>query len=220
MRPELRDLPAVPAPPPPPRTASQDGTSGEDSEKASRASTVCKFFGRTYKGCARGNRCPFKHSWEGIEKEKSSRCLACGGKGHTTKDCHTKKNPTTLPSTKAPPPKPGATTPTTSSTTTNKTVRTDEVPQVEQIPSRSGQASSSNQEQTLDLKEMLADVGKMLKSMQATSLKRATVLEAGFEDKLREVEVKLRAVSASEPSSLNGLLDSGASHPMRSATTE
>ena len=34
------------------------------------------------------------------------------------------------------------------------------------------------------------------------------------------MEVKLRAASAVEQASLNGLLDSGASHPMRSATTE
>ena len=63
----------VPVPPPPPRTTSQDRSSGEEGDRASKANTLCKFFGKTYKGCARGSKCPFKHTWEGNEKEKSGR---------------------------------------------------------------------------------------------------------------------------------------------------
>ena len=94
----------APHPPPPPRTPTVPTTSDEDSEKspATRASTPCKFFAKTYKGCARTNKCPFLHSWEGLEKEKNGRCLACGGKGHGAKECpHKKPNGTPKASAKA-----------------------------------------------------------------------------------------------------------------------
>ena len=71
----------VPTPPPPPRAPSQERVSGEEGDKATKAATPCKFYGYTFKGCARGTKCPFKHSWEGNEKEKSGRCWTCGGKG-------------------------------------------------------------------------------------------------------------------------------------------
>ena len=59
----------------------------------------------------------------------------------------------------------------TSSTTSNKNVR------IEEPSSTSGTSASPQKIGAADLKEVLADVGKMLKAMSATSLKRATVAE-------------------------------------------
>ncbi|CAE7551950.1 RE1 [Symbiodinium sp. KB8] len=99
--------------------------------------------------------------------------------------------------------------------------------QVETIPassqpgSSSGGAqhgSSSAGEAVPDIKEMLADVGKMLKQMTAANIKKATIIESGFEQKLEEVEATLKSSAVdSEDESLDGLLDSGASHAMRLA---
>ena len=210
----------VPTPPPPPRAPSQERVSGEEGDKATKAATPCKFYGYTFKGCARGTKCPFKHSWEGNEKEKSGRCWTCGGKGHSTKDCPTKKGGTPMPGT----PKASSTrtessstTITPSGTTTNKTVRIDDVPQVEQVPSREETTASATASQ-VDLKEVLADVGKMLKSMSAASLKKVSVLELGFKEKLDAVEASLKTSIMRDEPSLSGLLDSGASHAMRVAT--
>ena len=51
-------------------SASTTRSDGEQSDKnqEDRSKVPCKFFGKTYKGCARAARCPFMHSWEGIEK--------------------------------------------------------------------------------------------------------------------------------------------------------
>ncbi|CAE7357873.1 unnamed protein product, partial [Symbiodinium sp. CCMP2456] len=222
LRPLRTETPSTP--PPPPRLPPTDRGSGDEADRAAKAAVPCKFYGKTYKGCARGTRCPFKHSWEGNEKEKNGRCWTCGGKGHPTKECHTKKtgSPTagTPKSTAPKPPTTGpSTAPTTTQGTTNKTVRIDEIPQVEHISSSSSQPTSSN-DPPIDIKEMLADVGKMLKSMSAGSLKRISVLEMGFEEKLKAVEASMRTSMIHKETTTNGLLDSGASHAMRSASEE
>ncbi|CAE7441104.1 RE1 [Symbiodinium sp. CCMP2592] len=222
MRTDSKDN--IPVPPPPPRTPSGDRSSGEDTERAAKASVPCKFYGLTYKGCARGTKCPFKHSWEGNEKEKQNRCWTCGGKGHLTKDCHTKKPSTQTPGTpkSAPQKPPTSPTPATSqSTSTSKTVRIDDVPQVEAVPPRtSAESSASEGVPQVDLKEVLADVGKMLKSMSAVNIRKASVLELGFQEKMNQVEAALRTSVVDKSTTMNGLLDSGASHAMREATEE
>ena len=48
---------------------------------------VCKFYLKD-KGCARGNKCRYKHTMAGLSKEaKKSKCLACGSTSHRVKDC-------------------------------------------------------------------------------------------------------------------------------------
>ena len=69
-----------------PTSMSTSLTPGNNQEKTEkRASTACRYFGKTNKGCTRGSKCPFKH---GIEKRE--RCLECGGKGHQARECPTK----------------------------------------------------------------------------------------------------------------------------------
>ena len=72
-------------------SASTTRSDGEQSDRnqEDKSKVPCKFFAKTYKGCARAGRCPFLHSWEGVEK--NGRCLACGGKNHSAKECPHKK---------------------------------------------------------------------------------------------------------------------------------
>ena len=77
-------------------------------------------------------------------------------------------------------------------TTTNKTVRIDDVPQVEQVPSREETTASLRHLRWIE--EVLADVGRCLKSMSAASLKKVSVLELGFKEKLDAVEAFLEDV--------------------------
>ncbi|CAE7753847.1 RE1 [Symbiodinium sp. CCMP2592] len=178
MKPEPKG--GTPQPPPAPPSTSRTTTSGQGGEEEvdKRGQVPCRYFGKSFKGCARGTKCPFKHSWEGNEKEKAVRCHLCGGK-HMAKECPTKKpstpsstssatpagTPKAAPS-KAPPPT------TTPPSTPTKTVRIDERAQVQEAPSSS---TSTTHETVPDLKEVLADVGKMLKVMTASSLRKFTV---------------------------------------------
>ncbi|OLQ04673.1 Copia protein [Symbiodinium microadriaticum] len=117
----------------------------------------------------------------------------------------------------------------TSSTSTpavaaSKTVRIDDNPEVEHLPARGSGAASS---EALDLKEVLADVGKVLKAMSTTTLKKFTVDEAAAEAQQRglmatEEEIphkvtKSAVMEQGENEEGTGLLDSGASHSLRPA---
>ena len=182
VKPDTRTTPSTPPAPSPPTRTPATGTSGSggEEEKDKRKETPCRFFGKTYKGCARVGKCPFRHSWDSLEKERPSRCLACGGK-HMAKDCPNKKQAGTPSGSGTPEAKGQPTTPrqqTSSSTTSppaTKTVRIDDNPEVEHISGRTeatqGEASS------VDLKQVLSDVRKILKAMSSTSLKKFAVEE-------------------------------------------
>ncbi|CAE7355869.1 RE2, partial [Symbiodinium sp. KB8] len=114
------------------------------------------------------------------------------GKGHLQKECPNKKY--TPPS--------------------SQTVRIDDKPEVTDVPSRGAAESDHGAE----IREVLADVGRVLKSMTATSLKKLEVNvnpEMRAEDDYEIDEAQIKNVKTQEP---DGLLDSGASHPMRQAS--
>ena len=222
------------------RTAARQGGGGEhvstspstspttrtEADKASkRAETSCRYFGKSQKGCTRGAKCPFRHAWDGASDRKD-RCLACGGKGHMARECPTKKGPPTPSAATRSTTTPSPTSPTTPSA--RRAVRIDESrnQQVEtapeQLPAQSpatpsgqpqGQPPMASSGTAAELKEVLCEAGKMLKALtaaQAKSLRTETShggmafletdkLEAGDEDV--------------GPGA--GLLDSGASHPLR-----
>ncbi|CAE7219459.1 unnamed protein product [Symbiodinium sp. KB8] len=87
---------------------------------------------------------------------------------------------------------------------------------VEQIPARSTSSSATTGSDQVDLKEVLADVGKMLKAMTATNLKAMRVKE-GNDHVLEDFSVKRASEETFGETENTGLLDSGASHPMRPA---
>ena len=48
---------------------------------------LCKFF-QSEKGCRRGNTCRFPHTWSLLEKgARAKKCLACGATSHKVKEC-------------------------------------------------------------------------------------------------------------------------------------
>ena len=233
VKPDTRTPPTTSIPPIPPRSSSQT-TPGTEEEKDRRATTACKFFGRTFKGCARAGRCPYLHSWEGIEKEKSSRCLACGGK-HMAKECPNKKVQGGSPGgaansePKAPPTIPKASPPSSSKPPANKTVRIEETQETAQ--GSSGTGPNQGDGASVDLQEVLSDVGKIPKAMSASSIKKFTldggeqpsspmgmepmaVLPDGAEETPKMAAMELKEYEEAS----TGLLDSGASHPMRPAS--
>ena len=87
---ELRASPKVTTPPPSTLVSSSTTTTLAGGDRAQkRATTQCRYFGKSAKGCMRGRQCPYMHPWEGLEQKE--RCLACGGKGHLVKECPTRK---------------------------------------------------------------------------------------------------------------------------------
>ena len=90
---------------------------------------------------------------------------------------------------------------------------------MEQIPARASTSSSGQGGESADLKEVLADVGKMLKAMSATTIKTVRVLEDQSLPK-EDTVVKRAMESFVEDQAETGLLDSGASHPMRPADAD
>ena len=191
-------------------------TSGAEHKYDKPKSEVpCKFFGRVARGCARGSKCPFMHSWDGLDKK--DKCLLCGGKGHMQKECPSRKG--TPPGSLGGTPKSGSEKPvqasSSSSTTTTKAVRIDEVPEVNEIAERGSAEPSISSN---DLRDVLADVGRVLKSMTATTLKK---MEVKVKEAVATADNLLcgaapRLEGGEEGST--GLLDTGASHAMRTAT--
>ena len=185
--------------------------SDEKERMAKRAATLCRYFGKTQKGCVRGAKCPFKHSWDGMESK--DRCLACGGKGHLAKECPTKKNAAAKSTPRAPSatPDPAA-----------RSVRVDEAKnQVVEVPAATSTAipaaTSSASSQASELREVLNEAGKMLKALSAAQAKACKVVNP-LEDRIYQFdEVSMaveKRVKGIEEESM-GLLDSGASHPLK-----
>ena len=171
LKPEPKHAPAPPSSPTTTRNTTSMPSSSPSAEEGQKPGTPkgevpCRFFGKTAKGCIRGNKCPFLHSWEGLDKKE--RCLNCGGKGHLAKECPVKKTP---PSSSGNTPKNDKNNQGGTSSTATRTVRIDDKPEVNPLPASSGEATPAQ----ADLKEVLADVGKVLKAMQATTMKTLKV---------------------------------------------
>ena len=156
-----------------PISTASPATAKEDMDKGGKKDIPCRYFAKTAKGCSRGNRCPYKHAWEGADKRE--RCLACGGKGHLAKECPMKKvngQPRAAPKATS-----GTSSTTTTSTpsasTTARAVRIDESrsANVEPTLQDSLPVQGSSVAATADIKEMLSEAGKMLKALTTTQLK-------------------------------------------------
>ena len=184
----------------------------EEDKGTKRASTPCRYFGRTAKGCIRASKCPFLHDWKDLDKK--DRCLACGGKGHMARECPTKAKgpkgaPTSSNSTSRP-------TSPTSSTTATRTVRIDESKnEMREASAQPEPSSSSMAAPTTELKDMLAEAGKVLKALSATHLKS---LHLEQPDCVKDPGEKKEQIDQEPTVEFSGLLDSGASNPLRRAT--
>ncbi|CAE7789604.1 RE1 [Symbiodinium sp. CCMP2592] len=141
---------------------------------------ACKWFAKTEGGCRRGADCQFAHEWG--TTAKAGRCLVCSSTGHLKKDCPVKDKGSGL---RQPRPK-SEPSPQTSATTTaaaRALATTPEItsssttmppqPAAEPSPTTSPTSSQSRvppeEERPGELKQMLADASKMLKTMMANN---------------------------------------------------
>ena len=151
LKPEPKHTPAPPNSSTTTRNTTSLPSSNPSAEEGQKPGTPkgevpCRFFGKTVKGCIRGNKCPFLHSWEGLDKKE--RCLHCGGQGHVAKECPVKKTP---PSSNGNTPKNDKNNQGGTSSTATRTVRIDDKPEVSPIPASSGETTSAQ----ADLKDVL-----------------------------------------------------------------
>ena len=194
----------------------QDG--GDRAQK--RATTPCRYFGKSAKGCTRGRQCPYMHSWEGLEQKE--RCLVCGGKGHVAKECPTKRpqRPKGVPNSS-----PSSTASPSPTSTATRSVRVDESKNEVHEPNAQTQHSPITTT-TTELKDMLAEAGKVLKALSTAHMK--SMKTTGLNDEVGgqvdgEGSYGLGRLHGgcngleNEDKSLGGLLDSGASNSLRPA---
>ena len=62
-------------------------TSPKAGAKVSTTPDLCRYFAKA-SGCRRGERCSFSHSMSGMDKDlRSKKCLKCGSESHRQRDC-------------------------------------------------------------------------------------------------------------------------------------
>ena len=184
-----------------------------------KAATPCRHFG-TDKGCSRGSKCPFKHDWSKVQDQRE-RCRECSAKGHFAKDCPTKNSKGDGKGKGKPKGKYGGKS--TEGGNQNNASSSAKTAKVEAEASDPQPASASEQapEQApaVQIQALLSDMSNVVKSLTPSSLKAFQVDEPSEPlSALRKVEPE---VIENEPvEGETGLVDSGASHPLRTASEQ
>ena len=191
---------------------------------------LCRWFAKSEAGCKRGADCQFLHDWQGVSK--SGRCLVCSGTGHQKKDCPTKDKNAQAQSSR--------TRQREQSTTSQATPPANKALSANQEPTSPSSQPASEPSPTSstvkgttqpetpqqdELKQVIADASKMIKSMMAQSSASTPAASSGstpsYESIQRQLdELKLRAMKvgakAEEVVEERGvLLDSGSTHILR-----
>ena len=137
----------------------------------------CRWFAKTDSGCRRGVDCNFSHDWG--TTPKNGRCLVCSSTAHVKKDCPVKEKGASSKVAKTRPEgaqsSSSSTTPATRSLTTapesTSSAPTSPQPAAEPSPTSSPSAARTKdapeEERPEEIKQMLADASRMLKSMLA-----------------------------------------------------
>ena len=137
----------------------------------------CRWFAKTDSGCRRGVDCTFSHDWGSTSK--AGRCLVCSSTSHVKKDCPVKEKgasaklskPRAETSTSAPTSTPAATRSLSSLPEGTAPVASQQQPAAEPSPTTSPSAARTKEtpeeERPEEIKQMLADASRMLKSMLA-----------------------------------------------------
>ena len=141
---------------------------------AAASPKLCRWFAKSDTGCKRGADCQFLHDWQGVSK--SGRCLICSGTGHQKKDCPTKdKNAQAQGSRTRQREQP---TSTSTAPPANKALSANQEPASPSSQPASEPSPTSGttrgptpaeQPQQDELKQVIADASKMIKSMMAQS---------------------------------------------------
>ena len=193
-----------------------DQAAGATTTSPRKGQVPCKFF-LTDSGCSKGAGCQFAHNF--TKKEKAGRCWTCGSTQHQQAACSVKKG-SGSPSGKPPKgaSKGGAVaqlaasmvSPTTA--TTEATSSTPTMPP----PSSTSTASVGESAHTPDLPE--AEVRKLLEQANAMLSEIRQLRSVWLAT--HHVENASVAHGCDPRTGRTGMLDSGASHPLRPATTE
>ena len=190
-----------PTSPTSPTTSSKGG--GKQKEKTT-ASETCRYFAKA-SGCKRGERCSFSHSMQGMDRDlRQKKCLRCGSGAHRARDCPVGKlQPKGVP---------------TSSTTATK--GTDKGSGGNPAVSTVSTASSTLIEAPVQgvpwTMESLVQAAQQVIQSQAASSHAGDSSPEKTKPELRVLAVRdIRVSSVSETTT--ALLDSGATHCLRSA---
>ena len=139
----------------------------------------------------KGNKCKYTHDWKDIPKQpRRSKGLVCGSVAHRAKDC---KAPGAATSTQAAAnPKEGA----------PGRVTIDPMPQpvFERVPPSLLSSEASSSTSGYEMKQLMLETLQELRRLKSLSVKSEAILAAA--------DIGVR----------RGLLDSGATHPLRPAT--
>ena len=208
--------------------AQRDGSQGGGQLKP------CRFF-LTDEGCRRGKACKFEHA---MDKDKRERCWTCGSKQHTSKTCPTKvKNEQQGPS---------PSTPKSGSGSPKKPEGPPETPSIQKVveaevsssastsvpASSSGSTTMEDPVQGVPVEQLLESAHRMMKAFiegqqKAPTLKVLRCPERDLDDlpplkKSVDWEAAMKNVGLKKTFNEEermGLLDSGATHALRPATS-
>ena len=161
----------------------------------------CRFY-LTEQGCRKGRLCDWSHD----QTDGRRRCYACGSPEHLAPDC----------------PRSSTTTSPTSSTTRPKIAKAEE----EKKPASADDTSETSSVRPTDetMQQLLQEANKMLKGLQEKDKDKQPDLSAedrmkALQQQLDELKFKslktLRLTRITKGGGATGLLDSGATHPMR-----
>ena len=175
----------------------------------------CKWFAKTDGGCRRGVDCQYAHDWGATQK--AGRCLVCSSTAHMKKDCPVKEKGSSSKLQK--PQKENVTSTTSTSSPAARALGTaseaagsaTSSPQPAGEPSPSTSPTTSRprvppeEERPDDLKQVLADASKMLKTMMATNASASTAASTApptyesLQKQLDELKLKSLKVTSEDP---------------------
>ena len=195
----------------------------------------CKFF-LTDEGCRRGKSCKFEHI---MDKEKRERCWTCGSKQHTSKSCPTKAKtdtPTSSNTTKTGAGSPKRSDGAQETPTIQKVMEAAETlsTATTTVPTSSSSSSVAAEDpvQGVPVDQLLENAHRMMKAFiegqqKAPTMKAMQCPERNMKDipslkKGLDWDTALRScgVRGEEDDGRMGLLDSGATHALRPATSQ
>ena len=176
----------------------KSGGKGEKGADSSSPTTEprCKFY-LTDAGCRKGRDCGWAHVSDG-----KRRCYGCGATDHLAPDCPRKSSSSTAPS----PPRPKA-----------AKATDDKAKEEEQSVSSEGTSVNGGEV----MQQLLTEANKMLKTLSSkekpatvTHDERMRALQEQL-DELKEKTLRTLRLTRITRGGVSGLLDSGATHPMR-----
>ena len=174
--------------------SSGDGKHAEQNAGDPSSPPRCRFF-LTDQGCRKGKECKFDHN----QKDEKRRCYGCGSVDHFASACPRKGSGDGAKA---------------------KTMREEQ--EVSMPVKQTGDTESSGD--AIAVKELLQEANKMLKSLTKeegtskpeVSEDRQSPTLQGLQKQLDELKQKTMKLSQLSTGGTSGLLDSGATHPLRS----